>query len=96
MKRFVVSPRAQVDLEKIWNYTAARWSDQQAEGYIREIWQAIEVVAADPRKGRACDDVRAGYRKHLVGAHVLFFREIDAGIDVVRILHQRIDFERHM
>ena len=58
---------------------------------------ALQItVAADPRKGSACDDIRAGYRKFPVGSHVLFFREVDSGIDIVRILHSRMDFARHL
>ena len=96
MSGFVLSPRAQIDLDDIWNYTATKWDDQQAERYIRDIWHAIRMLAVDPRNGRACDDIRAGYRKYSVGSHVLFFRQVDAGIDIVRILHNRMDFERHL
>jgi toxin ParE1/3/4 len=92
----IISPRAQADLDEIWDYTVERWSENQAESYIRDIWQAIEVMAGDPRRARACDDIRSGYRKYPVGAHVLFFRTLDDGIDIVRILHQRMDFERHL
>jgi len=31
-----------------------------------------------------------------VGSHVVFYRLIDKHIDIVRILHQRMDFERHL
>ena len=96
MSRFVLSPRAQVDLEEIWGYTERRWGAEQAETYIRLLQDAIEAVAEDPRKGRACDDIRAGYRKYPAAAHVLFYRLANQGIDVVRILHGRMDFDRHL
>ena len=96
MNRIVLSPRAQADLEDIWDYTAARWSEGQAERYIRDLWQAIETVAHDPRKGRACDGIRPGYRKYLVGVHVLFYRMFNDGVEIVRILHQRMDFDKHL
>ena len=95
MTAYVLSPRAQADLDDIWDYTAATWSDAQAEFYIRDIWQAIEAIATDPRKGRVCDDIRAGYRKFLVGSHVMFYRQRGTGIDIVRILHRRMDFGQH-
>ena len=62
MSGFVLSPRAQADLDDIWIYTAATWDDHQAERYIRDIWHAIRMLAADPRKARASDVVRAGLR----------------------------------
>ncbi|MCL4716695.1 MAG: type II toxin-antitoxin system RelE/ParE family toxin [Hyphomonadaceae bacterium] len=57
---------------------------------------ALEAVGAAPELGRACDDIRPGYRRHNVGAHVLFYRVMGDVADVVRILHQRRDFRRHL
>jgi toxin ParE1/3/4 len=96
MSRYTLSPRARVDIEEIWNYTESRWSRDQAEIYVRQIKTAIETVASDPSRGRPCDDVRAGYRKYLVGSHVLFYRMTPGGVDIVRVLHGRMDFERHL
>lgn len=97
MSRYALSPAARGDLEQIWDYTAARWDDDQAETYFRDIQRAIGQVARNPMIGRACDEVRPGYRKHSVGSHNLYYRVADAGaIDVVRILHQRMDLDRHL
>lgn len=94
--RSVLSPRAQRDIEAIWDYTVENWGADQAESYIRAIRSAIETVAADPRRGRPCDNLRVGYRKYASGSPVIFYRPIAGGIDVVRILHQRMDFDRHL
>ena len=94
--RVVVSPRAQADIDDIWEYTVSQWGVRQAETYLRLIKEAVEAVATDPRVGRSCDDVRPGYRKYLVGSHVLFYRVTATAVVVVRILHQRMDVERHL
>jgi toxin ParE1/3/4 len=47
MTPYVVSPRAQRDIEEIWNYTTEQWSSAQAERYIRSIQEAIETISAD-------------------------------------------------
>jgi toxin ParE1/3/4 len=96
MKRYVLSPRAQGDLEEIWTYTVDRWGSEQAEIYLRQLKSAIEAVAADPRLGRSCDHIRAGYHKYPAASHLLFYRLTAAGIDVIRILHRRMDFARHL
>jgi toxin ParE1/3/4 len=96
MSRFVLSPRARDDLDGIWNYTARRWGPDQAERYVRQIAEAVELIAETPSLGRDCDHVRQGYRKFPVGSHVLFYRAIDDSVDVVRVLHQRMDFDRHL
>lgn len=97
MSGFLLSPTARTDLEQIWDYTCEAWGATQAEEYVREIRRAIERVVDNPMIGRACDDVRPGYRKHAVGSHSLYYRIAGAGvIDVVRILHRRMDIDRHL
>jgi toxin ParE1/3/4 len=93
---YILSPRAQADLDEIWNYTERQWGIDQAETYIRQLWQDIEAIAIRPTIGRPCSEVRAGYSKVRSGSHILFYRLGKSGIDVVRILHERMDFERHL
>jgi toxin ParE1/3/4 len=95
MSRYVLSPRAQTDLEEIWDYTAENWGAGQAERYVRLIGAAIETVAKWPKRGKTCDRIREGYRKYPAGSHIVFYRVTDTGIDVVRVLHRRRDFDRH-
>ncbi|MFO1465651.1 MAG: type II toxin-antitoxin system RelE/ParE family toxin [Steroidobacteraceae bacterium] len=94
--RFVLTPRAAADLDDIWDYTADRWGLDQTETYTRQLAKDIQTVADKPSRGRQCDEVRAGYRKYPSGSHVLFYRLTDDGIDIVRILHERMDPERHI
>ena len=91
MTRFTLSPLARADLDGIWDHTSKRWDDDQAETYLRMIQAAIETVAANPRLGRRCDEVRPGYRRHRAGAHLIFYRETSDAIDVVRVLHEKMD-----
>ena len=46
--------------------------------------------------GRPYDDLRHGYFRYLVGSHAVFYRMVTAGIEIVPILHQRMDFDRHL
>jgi toxin ParE1/3/4 len=94
--RFVLKPRAQADLDEIWDYTVDRWGIDQAESYTRQLSKHIQAVAENPSLGHECEEVRAGYRQYPSGSHVLFYRLIDRGIEVVRILHERMDYERHI
>jgi toxin ParE1/3/4 len=41
MSGYVLSPRAQADLDEIWEYTAERWDEDQANRYILDIRDAI-------------------------------------------------------
>jgi toxin ParE1/3/4 len=48
-------------------------------------------LAENPALGQSAEAIRVGYRKHLSGSHVIYYRQSGAGIAVVRILHQRMD-----
>lgn len=95
MRRTRLSPLALRDLETIWGYTAQRWSTVQAESYHADIVAAFEGLAAATKLGRRVD-VRDGYLKYGVGTHLIFYRQTDAHIDVIRILHQSMDADRHL
>ncbi|MGB9153837.1 MAG: type II toxin-antitoxin system RelE/ParE family toxin [Alphaproteobacteria bacterium] len=93
---YVLSPAAQHDLGKIWDYSYASWGKDRADAYLREIRAALTSIATAPQLGRECAFVRAGYRKYPVGSHILFYRLLTNGIDVIRILHQRMDADRNL
>lgn len=91
MSRYLLSPAARHDLNEIWDYTARRWSTDQAERYIRSIADACAALATGEREGRAINDVRPGYLNYPVGSHVIYYRRDGGIIEVIRILHQRMD-----
>lgn len=72
MTGYVLSPAARADLDDIWNYTARHWGEEQAERYLLSIRDACAALAEGRRRGLSADAIRAGYRKHAVGSHVLF------------------------
>ena len=96
MTRYVLRPLAKRDIAKIWDYSCEKWGESQAEIYVRQIQTTFDIIALSPRLGRRCDYIRQGYFKHTVGSHVIFYRIANDDIEVVRILHERMDFIRHL
>ncbi|KXP12434.1 plasmid stabilization protein ParE [Tsukamurella pulmonis] len=96
MTGYRLTPAARHDLSSIWDYTEERWDVRQTETYMVEIRAAIERIAEDPDRGRVSDDVREGYRRYAIGSHLIFYRPRIDGVDVVRVLHQRMDPTRHL
>jgi toxin ParE1/3/4 len=94
--RYTLAPRAQADLEEIWQYTAKCWTIEQAETYIRQLANHFASVAERPEIGMRCQEIRPGYYKFPAGSHVLFYQITDGGINIVRILHERMDAARHL
>lgn len=96
MSRYVLSPKAQADIDGIWDYTADIWNIEQADRYVDRIKRACESISPDGREGRLLTEVREGYRKVAVGSHFIIFRIVEDTIDVVRILHQKMDIPSHL
>ena len=88
--RYRLYPHARADLEEIWLYTQKTWSLDQADSYLTDIIQAFEGLAKGMKTGRPVD-IREGYLKYPVGSHMIYYRQSPSHIDIVRILHQRMD-----
>jgi toxin ParE1/3/4 len=90
-----LSPLAEADLEDIWLYTFKTWSLEQADSYQADIVAAFDGLARGQKKGRPVD-IREGYFKYPVGLHLVFYQINDLHIDIIRVLHQRMDARRHL
>lgn len=90
-----LTPLAESDLEDIWRYTFEHGSIDQADRYHRDLVSTMEALARGGKAGRVCA-VRDGYRQYAVGSHIVFYRETEATLDVSRVLHQRMDVDRHL
>jgi toxin ParE1/3/4 len=92
------TPKAQDDLNDIWDYTFTRWDGDQADRYVTMIVKACQDLATGRVTGRGAEDVKPGYSNFRTGSHIVFYRHVhDAteDIEVVRILHERMDSSRH-
>lgn len=94
--RCVFSPDAQADIDRIWEATLDKWGVDQAENYMRVLQSATLTMGENPEVGRDCSEIRERYRKYPVGSHVMFYKIGIDKIDIVRILHQHMDFDRHL
>jgi toxin ParE1/3/4 len=91
-----LSRAARHDIDAIWEYSAQQWGDERAERYIAAIRNALDRINAGLVRPRSRPDVRDGYFGHTVGSHMLLMRKTRTGWEVVRILHQNMDFRRHL
>ncbi|MBO4536075.1 MAG: type II toxin-antitoxin system RelE/ParE family toxin [Bacteroidales bacterium] len=97
MADFVLSERAKSDLVVIANYTEEKWSEAQAERYIRMLLAECGELANKPLVGRSYDPVRPGLRGAACGKHVIFYRVLSRSkVRIVRVLHEKMDFPRHL
>ncbi|MGI9434948.1 MAG: type II toxin-antitoxin system RelE/ParE family toxin [Geminicoccaceae bacterium] len=96
MADYELSNEAENDVVDIGRFTINRWGLAQADDYIVGLHDTLGLLADSPRLGRSIDDLREGYRRHEYKSHSIFYQLQSDGIRVIRILHQRMDPERHL
>ena len=96
MPSYSLSPEAIKDLLTIRAHTQNKWGIQQAQKYIDALEIKCEKLARSPHIGRERPEIKPGYRSITEGKHVIFYRVGDSGIDILRILHGRMDIEHRM
>ena len=63
--------------------------------YAQSIESALLKLAQYPNFGRERNEVYSGARSFPVEKHIVFYQVSENGIDVARILHQRMDLSKH-
>ena len=96
MFNFEISRLALQDLDDIWEYTAEHWSKQQANKYYKEIFETINEICNNSEIGRPIDDIKYGHRRINVKSHMIIYKIKKDIIYIDRILHQKMDIDRHL
>ncbi len=93
---YLISKKAIADIEEIWLYTVEKWSVDQADHYYNLIFDEIQFICKTVNAGKSREHVRKGYRASKVKSHLIFYRIQNNTIEVIRILHERIDIENRL
>ena len=93
---YVITKKAVSDLEEIWLYTVEKWSVDQADRYYNLIFDEINFICKDINAGKSMEHVRKGYRASKVKSHLIFYRVQNNNVEVIRILHERMDIANRL
>jgi toxin ParE1/3/4 len=96
MRTLKLTKCAQTDLEQIADYTMAEWGQKQADFYLAQLEKAFYSVLDNPHLGKSRDDIKAGYRSLLVEKHLVFYLLANEQLEIMRILHCRMDVIQHL
>ncbi|OHX35056.1 plasmid stabilization protein [Methylomonas sp. LWB] len=84
------------DLEQIWLYTFQQWGPEQADQYLRALFERFNWLAEHPKLGKARDDIKPGYFCFPEGRHLVFYITTNTGIEIIGIPHQSMDVVNHI
>ena len=94
--KYRLSATAIKDLDGIWEYTFLNWSKDQADRYHNLLMNEIEYVAENKIGGKSMNHVKEGYLVTYVKSHMIFFKRNEGIVEIIRILHQKMDVESNI
>jgi toxin ParE1/3/4 len=95
MKSLRIADAAQADLRDIKAYTEQAWGAAQARRYLDELSARFALLCKRSQLGRPRAELGTGLRSLPSGGHVIFYKDMDERIEIVRILHASMDVRRH-
>jgi toxin ParE1/3/4 len=85
-------PDAELDLLEIWEFIAEDNLDQ-ADELLDFLDDKLQILARNPGIGKRREDLAPGLRSFVVRNFIVFYQEIESGIDVIRVLYGSRDIE---
>ncbi len=96
MPDYRFTPEAEADLQGIIDYTIAQWGKAQAHKYLDGLEERAAQLAERPGLGTDRNPLINGLLSFPYESHVLYYLRQDHGITIIRVLHKRMDPERHL
>lgn len=96
MKRLDLTEIAKADLASIRRYSMRTWGRDQAGKYMEALRDVVKGLVRGTVITRVRDDLRPGVQMATSGRHSIFFEADESSILVIRVLHDRMDYRRHL
>jgi toxin ParE1/3/4 len=84
--------QAEEDLLDIWFHIGCD-NPLQADRYLDFLETKLNLLACTPGMGRSREHLGPGLRLFPVDNYLIFYRQVDAGIDIIRVLHGARDIQ---
>ncbi len=96
MKRLVIAEIARADLASIRRYSTRTWGRDQTSTYMDALRDTMKGLVRGTVFTRTRDDLWPAIQMATSGSHSIFFEANESRILGVRVLHQRMDYRRHL
>jgi toxin ParE1/3/4 len=87
--KYVLHPKADEDIEKIWYYSATNWSVDRADQEVDTLHWVFTNISIMPNMGREWVEINPPVRIHTHGSHVIVYRIENDIVTIVRVLGGR-------
>lgn len=86
MPRIIRSPAAKADAAEIWAYIAED-NPPAADRLLDRLNNIFHILAVQPNLGKTVEELYPGLRLFPIGSYLVFYRPVDDGIEIARLLH---------
>ena len=96
MRRLDLTEIARADLKSIRRYSNRAWGAGRTAEYMAALRDTMKRLAAGTVISRNRDDLKPGLQMAASGRHCIFFETDQSRVLVLRVLHDRMDYRRHI
>lgn len=97
MPKLTLAPLAREDIKALGRYTQKTWGVVQRDRYLTQLAQVLDRMTAGHHPARDRSDLRPGLLSCSFQSHLIFFRrDAEGNVAVLRVLHERMDLDRHV
>lgn len=96
MAGYSLSVKAGFDIEEILIHSLDNWGLEQAETYKEGLENCLTLLSKNPYLGASVEWTKTELRSFPYKSHIVFYLVREVDIYVIRILHQRMDYESYL
>jgi len=87
---------ARADLKSIRRYSHRTWGPDRTAQYMAALRDTMKGLVARNVVSSTRNDLKPGLQMATSGRHCVFFEAHQSRILVLRVLHDRMDYQRHL
>ena len=96
MAVYKLSSKAEIDLAEMYEFGIYKFGLSQAQKYFYGMHEAFEILADNVDLGRDASEFIAYLKRFFYKEHTIFYLHTASGIFILRVLSQRMDYERNL
>jgi len=93
---YKLSRKAEIDLAEMYEFGIYKFGLSQAQKYFLEMHDVFQVPNENADLGRDASEYIKDLKRFAFKAHTLFYLQTTSGIFILRVLSQRMDYERNL
>ena len=93
---YKLSEESKSDIAGIYEYGIEKFALDQAQDYLLGLHDLFQTLSDNVNIGRDASEFFPSLKRFMYRSHMIFYLQTDSGIFIVRVLSQRMDYERHL